>query len=84
MLTFRRKPAPTDPAKLPAHIDQLEQRIEESARRGSGAAYYEVLYEEPSKLTAGMVVYADGSSFNPGSGEGLYRYSLAGSWVHLG
>lgn len=45
---------------------------------------HQILYKEPLKIRPGMVVYADGVQWNPGSGEGLYRYSLGGSWVHLG
>ena len=38
----------------------------------------------PDKPRAGQVYYADGTQWNPGSGEGLYRYSTGGSWVLLG
>lgn len=36
----------------------------------------------PNKPRNGMIVYANGSSWNPGSGEGFYGYQ-AGSWVKL-
>lgn len=39
---------------------------------------------EPDRPRAGMVVYADGTNWNPGSGEGLYIYKSGGSWVLLG
>ena len=42
----------------------------------------EVLNSEPTKLRNGLVVYADGTNWNPGSGEGVYAYE-AGSWVKL-
>ena len=38
----------------------------------------------PSNPQSGDVVYADGTSWDPGSGEGIYRYSVAGSWVFIG
>ena len=44
----------------------------------------DILYEPPLRVRPGMVVYADGTSWNPGSGEGIYRYNLAGSWVFVG
>lgn len=44
----------------------------------------EPLYAAPTKVRAGMLVYADGTTWNPGSGEGVYRYSLAGAWVFVG
>jgi len=43
-----------------------------------------VLYAAPSKPRAGWLVYADGVVFNPGSGQGLYRYTLAGAWAFVG
>lgn len=39
---------------------------------------------EPDKPRAGQVYYADGTDFNPSSGEGLYIYKSTGSWVFLG
>ncbi|AGF91089.1 hypothetical protein SXHG_00067 [Synechococcus phage MRHenn-2013a] len=44
----------------------------------------DVLYQAPIRVFPGMIVYADGTSWDPGSGEGLYRYSLAGAWVFIG
>lgn len=41
---------------------------------------YEVSYAAPIRPRAGMTVYADGTKWNPGSGEGLYVYTIAGSW----
>jgi len=38
----------------------------------------------PAKPRTGMVVFADGTDWNPGSGEGPYAYNAAGSWVFLG
>ncbi len=43
-----------------------------------------VLAVEPEKPRAGMLVYADGSNWDPGSGEGLYRYSSGLAWVFIG
>jgi hypothetical protein len=37
----------------------------------------------PEKPRVGMVVLADGTNWNPGSGAGFYGYN-AGSWVKLG
>lgn len=48
------------------------------------AGVHEVLYAQPSRVVVGMVVLADGTSWNPGSGEGLYRRTLAGAWKYIG
>lgn len=41
-----------------------------------------VLGREPSNPTNGMVVYADGTQWNPGSGAGFYGYR-SGAWRKL-
>ena len=48
------------------------------------AYQHTVLYAAPARPLAGMVVYADGTTWNPGSGEGIYRYDLGGAWVKVG
>lgn len=40
------------------------------------------LGEEPARLRDGMVVYADGANWDPGSGEGFYGRE-GGAWVKL-
>jgi hypothetical protein len=37
---------------------------------------------EPTKVYEGLVVNANGTDWNPGSGAGLYQY-LSGAWVKL-
>ncbi len=41
------------------------------------------LNEEPSKPRTGMIVLADGTNWNPGSGAGFYGYH-SGAWNILG
>lgn len=41
---------------------------------------FDELHEEPPKPFVGLVVYADGTDWNPGSGEGLYVYK-SGGWT---
>jgi hypothetical protein len=36
----------------------------------------------PVKVREGLIRYADGVNWNPGSGAGLYQY-ISGSWVKL-
>lgn len=43
---------------------------------------FRILHVEPAKRADGMVVYADGANWNPGSGAGLYE-RVAGVWVKL-
>lgn len=43
------------------------------------------IYAAPFRPQDGQLVYADGSSWDPGSGRGVYRYdSTSAGWVFLG
>lgn len=39
-------------------------------------------YREPAKLRDGMIIFADGTSFDPGAGAGTYE-RRGGAWVKL-
>lgn len=41
------------------------------------------LHAEPAKLKTGLVVLADGTDWDPGTGEGVYVY-YADAWHKLG
>ena len=41
------------------------------------------LHAEPLKPEEGILAYADGTDWNPGSGSGLYQYRSS-SWVKVG
>lgn len=43
----------------------------------------EELHAVPSKLFTGLTVLADGTDWNPGSGQGVYTY-YNGGWNKLG
>lgn len=43
-----------------------------------------IYYAVPPKPRQGLVVYADGTRWNPGSGEGVYRYGGDALWHFLG
>lgn len=44
-----------------------------------------VMTAEPQHLREGLMVYADGTTWNPGSGVGVYVYKGAATgWVKLG
>ena len=40
------------------------------------------VYRAPDKPREGMIVYADGTSWNPGAGKGCYEYRGA-AWFKL-
>ena len=75
--------APQRPDELPKFIQTEVQRIESGLESPFSFQTFEKLYVEPERKTAGaMVVYADGTTWDPGSGEGLYVH-YAGTWKKL-
>lgn len=74
---------PSNPEDLLPYLDDEFLKVA-STMNDSLAGLREILYVEPPRRKPGLVVYADGTSWNPGSGEGLYRYNLAGTWVFIG
>lgn len=66
-------------------VQWIQGELEEIARSlnsGVQTRQFNPINSEPEKLTDGMVVYADGTDFNPGSGRGLYERK-SGAWVKL-
>lgn len=65
-------------------IKDLEDRVEELAQHIQfiTESFFAVSYAEPNKLTEPMIRVADGTSWNPGSGQGIYIY-LGGVWSKL-
>ena len=74
--------APSDPEDLPRFLDEMFQEIRtvlDLVRDG----HLDVQNEAPEKPQQGDIRYADGTNWNPGSGEGIYFYNAAGAWVKL-
>lgn len=60
--------------------------LDELARVAAALALvqeFDPLHTAPLKPRRGLVVYADGTDWDPGSGEGLYRYNGT-VWVFVG
>lgn len=70
------KPEPTGELTLEWILRQLDQISSEQLHD------LPVLHAAPTKVKSGMVRYADGTDWNPGSGEGVYVYT-SGGWVKL-
>jgi len=60
---------PQNPAEIPEYIMRELPRIAASLDQ---THTHDELHAEPAKLEDGMVVYADGTDWDPGAGEGLY------------
>lgn len=81
MTTYAPGPIPADPKAQQRYLGEEFRKVQAALKT---ANQYDILYVEPTKPRAGLVVYADGTTWDPGSGEGLYRYSLAGAWEFVG
>lgn len=66
--------------------NELNQMFNAIAREQAQQSEYlalKTLYGEPKRLLDGMIVKADGTTWNPGSGAGVYVYRGA-AWHLLG
>lgn len=59
------------------------ERIAQAMATPNDMLLLDTLYVAPNKPREGMIVLADGTSWNPGSGSGFYGYR-AGAWRLLG
>lgn len=93
-MTYSPKTAPVRPTAggeppstemLAALVQYVEIEFEAIARNFSETQELElrVRSAEPLRPRDGMLVDADGTNWNPGAGEGLYRRHL-GAWVRVG
>ena len=75
-------PVPANPEDLPRYIFEelikLQGSLEENA-----TTFIEVKNVEPERIKQGDIIYADGTNFNPGSGEGIYFVNAAGNYTKL-
>ena len=64
--------------ELNSYLQDLEYRIEEAFRVGDFSSInLNALNVAPDKPRNGDLVHADGSNWNPGSGEGVYFYTTS-------
>lgn len=81
MVRYEPETPPLD-EDLATYLFQELQRVAESFSEIEEILLV-TLNSEPDKPRNGMIVVADGTNWNPGSGAGFYG-RLAGSWVKLG
>lgn len=70
------------PEKSPSPNGWAEREFSKLADALNGPIKLTVLYAAPAKPRLGWMVFADGTNWNPGSGEGVYVY-LSGGWTKL-
>lgn len=75
---------PNDPALLPRYLREELAKIT-AALNELRNVQLPVMYAPPSKPRNGMLANADGTTWNPGSGEGIYRFAAStNTWNFLG
>lgn len=69
-------------------VEELRKYVEDEFHRlsqslnGQTSLDLSPVYREPLRPREGLVVYADGTSWNPGSGAGAYEYRSS-AWHKL-
>lgn len=81
-MTFRVEQPPQDTKLLASYCRRMFERVEGALRSVSGVQLDE-LHVAPTKPRTGVIVLADGTDWNPGSGQGVYCY-YNGTWNKLG
>ena len=77
-----------EPGPLPENVEDLGGYVDSELKRLGDIILNQSLVRidrthiEPSKPRTGDIRYADGTDWNPGSGEGIYFYNGT-SWVYL-
>tara|TARA_R100001530_G_scaffold79118_1_gene55230 strand:- start:759 stop:1016 length:258 start_codon:yes stop_codon:yes gene_type:complete len=79
---YNPNPVPSKTEDLPRYIFDELIRLQ-GALEENPTTFIEVKNVAPTRIKQGDIIYADGSNFNPGSGEGIYFRNAAGSWVKL-
>lgn len=75
---------PLKTESLPEAVDTELTKIQnESQRPEVDGIQFKIWHSEPPKPRTGIAYYADGSDWNPGSGEGLYIYTSGAAWSKL-
>lgn len=80
------QPGRLDSSSLAALANSIRIELEKIAFATSEESDYVLLktiYAAPKRIREGMIVKADGTTWNPGSGAGVYCYRAA-AWRFLG
>ena len=76
------EPVPSDPKELPAYIERNNRAIE-MAINLLAAGHLDETHVAPTKPRTGDIRLADGTDWDPGTGQGVYVYYNS-AWNKLG
>lgn len=72
------------PGNVPdAAISDEFQKVAQALDTPNQMLMLDTLYAAPTKFRTGSIVLADGTTWDPGSGAGVYYYN-GSAWVFLG
>ena len=74
---------PSNIPDLPTVANEYFRQIGQMFDRIRGRFTFEELHEEPARRYDGLTVMADGTDWNPGSGQGVYAFYNS-TWNKLG
>lgn len=81
-IRYNKSLVPSNPEDIPAYLQAELDKL--SAIIGNMAdGHFDVSNVAPDKPRTGDIRYADGTNWNPGSGEGVYIYLSTGAWSKL-
>ena len=73
-MAFVPTPPPNDSDRLAEYIYEEFLRISQEFDLIAEGRFLPILSVEPKRMREGMLVIADGVSWNPGAGKGLYEF----------
>lgn len=82
LLLYEPRPVPDDVKELPGYLFKELLRLSELVRT-LASGQLDATYVAPNPARDGMIRLADGTQWNPGSGQGFYGY-YNGAWHLLG
>ena len=84
-MTYDPNRTPDRLEELPGFLRQEFVEIKKALLARKPFGEFAILTSPPKRFRPGMVVYANGVDWNPGSGEGIYRRDETNSiWVFVG
>ena len=81
-IRYTKAPVPSSSEELSSYLQSELSKISEVISNIADG-HIEVSNVAIAKPRAGDVRYADGTNWNPGSGEGVYIYLSTGAWSKL-
>lgn len=82
-VSYQPNQVPNEIGALPMFLrDELDRLAAVVRLLASG--HLDPVYTPPLKPRFGDLVLADGTQWDPGSGEGVYRFTSTGTWAFLG